>query len=85
MAPVVIVVVGTAQLDPEIVRETPGPETTQVVSTPEAETVSVEVPPACTRVGEAVMVGVEAPQASAVTVTLLEQDAVAPLLDTDMA
>ncbi len=85
IAPVVIVVVGTVQLDPEMVRETPGPETTQVVSTPEAETVSTEVLPACTRVGEALMLGAAVPQDTVETVTLLEQDAVAPLLDTDMA
>tara|TARA_R110000824_G_scaffold401771_1_gene615300 strand:- start:3592 stop:3849 length:258 start_codon:yes stop_codon:yes gene_type:complete len=85
MAPVVMVVLGTTQLDPEMVRETPGPETTHVVSTPEAETVSVEVFPACTRVGEAVMVGVEAPQEGELTVTKLEQDAVAPPAETDIA
>lgn len=85
MAPVVIVVVGTVQLDPEMVRETPGPVTVHVVSTPAAETVSTEVLPACTRVGEAVMVGVEAPQATADTVTELEQEAVAPAAATLMA
>ncbi len=86
MAPVGMVVLGTVQLVPEeIVCETPGPVIVQVPSTPEADTVSVDVPPVCTRVGEAEMLGTATPHACFPTVTELVQDAVAPPALTDIA
>lgn len=58
--------------------------TVQVVSTPEAETVRVELPPAVTRSGFAVIVGFGVPQdTGAVTVTF-GQARVAPPAVTDM-
>lgn len=85
IAPVVMVVLGTEQLEPEIVRDTPGPVMVQVPSTPEADTVSVDVPPVCTRVGDAEILGTATPHARFPTVTELEQDAVAPPALTDIA
>ncbi len=73
-----MVVEGTPQDEAVSVWFTPGPVTVQVPSTPEAETVSTEVPPVVTRSGTAVMVGVAVPHGTAPTVTVFEQATVDP-------
>lgn len=82
-----MVVVGTLQVVAVIVRSTVFVftlRTVQVVSTPDAETVRVEVPPEVTRSGLAVIVGFGVPQETGGVTVTFGHARVAPPAVTDI-